>query len=97
MTGDDFRRFAIDLFGEWGWQTRAARWLGVDKSTARRWTSGEAEVPGPVVRAINGLNKFRRIAALANGGAKMTAAELRRCLGEIAEVAGSEVVEPVER
>jgi hypothetical protein len=42
----------IWLYGERGWQTKAARVLGADTSTIRRWCSGAIAVPGPVIAAV---------------------------------------------
>ncbi len=37
-----------------GWsQQRAARELGVDARSMRRWVAGDVFVPGPVARALN--------------------------------------------
>ena len=52
MTPAELRKVCIELYGEWGWQTRLAEALGVDGSTVRRWVSGAVPVPGPVAAAI---------------------------------------------
>ena len=52
MKPAELSKLAIDLFGEWGWQTRLAEALGVDGSTVRRWVSGAVPVPNPVAAAV---------------------------------------------
>lgn len=52
MTPEELRECGVELFGEWGWQTRLAEALGVDGSTVRRWVSGAVPVPGPASAAI---------------------------------------------
>ena len=52
MKPQQLRDALIWLYGERGWQTIAARVLGVDGSSIRRWTNGAVPVPGPVVAAI---------------------------------------------
>jgi transcriptional regulator with XRE-family HTH domain len=49
MTGDEYRN-AIAALGLQ--QTEAARLLGVDERTSRRWASGEREIPPPVARFL---------------------------------------------
>ncbi len=57
MNGQTLKETAIRIFGERGWQTRLAEFLDRDVSTVRRWTSGQIPVPGPVERAVEGLEK----------------------------------------
>jgi hypothetical protein len=49
MTPDEYRE-AIDLLG-----LAAARLLGVDARTSRRWASGERDIPPPTVRFLRYL------------------------------------------
>ena len=53
MTPDELREAGVELYGEWGWQTRLAEALGVDGSTVRRWVSGAVPIPQPVIAAIH--------------------------------------------
>lgn len=53
MTPEDLRAAGVELYGEWGWQTRLAEALGVDGSTVRRWVSGAVPIPNPVAAAVN--------------------------------------------
>lgn len=53
MTPDELRKAGIELYGDWGWQTRLAEALGVDGSTVRRWVSGAVPIPNPVAAAID--------------------------------------------
>lgn len=52
MTGNELKNAAIEIYGKWGWQAKAAEALGVDASSVRRWTSGQIPVPGPVAAAV---------------------------------------------
>jgi DNA-binding transcriptional regulator YiaG len=52
MTADEYRT-AIEALGLS--QIEAARLLGVDARTSRRWASGEREVPPPAVRFLRYL------------------------------------------
>lgn len=53
MTPEELREAGVELYGEWGWQTRLAEALGVDGSTVRRWVSGAVPIPNPVAAAVN--------------------------------------------
>lgn len=55
MNQSELRRLAIQLFGEYGWQTRLAEALEVDGSTVRRWVSGAVPIPNPVAVAVRCL------------------------------------------
>ena len=50
MTPDEYRQ-AIDRLG----LIAAARLLGVDARTSRRWASGERDIPPPAVRFLRYL------------------------------------------
>jgi len=52
MTPDEYRQ-AIERLGLS--QVAAARLLGVDARTSRRWASGERDVPPPAVRFLRYL------------------------------------------
>jgi DNA-binding transcriptional regulator YiaG len=52
MTPDDYRT-AIEKLGLS--QVAAAKLLGVDERTSRRWASGERDVPAPAVRFLQYL------------------------------------------
>jgi DNA-binding transcriptional regulator YiaG len=52
MTPDEYRQ-AIDRLGLS--QIAAARLLGVDARTSRRWASGERDIPPPAVRFLRYL------------------------------------------
>ena len=52
MTADEYRT-ALKALGLT--QAGAARLLGVDERTSRRWARGEREIPGPVVRFLHFL------------------------------------------
>lgn len=52
MTPDEYRA-AIETLGLS--QVAAARLLGVDDRTSRRWASGERDVPPPAVRFLRYL------------------------------------------
>ena len=52
MTADEYRK-AIERLGLS--QVAAARLLGVDARTSRRWATGERELPGPAVRFLRYL------------------------------------------
>ena len=52
MKPSELSKLGIQLFGEWGWQTRLAEALGVDGSTVRRWISGAVPIPNPVAAAV---------------------------------------------
>jgi hypothetical protein len=52
MNGQQLKEALITLYGERGWQTKAARALGVDDSSIRRWIGGQIGVPGPVAAAV---------------------------------------------
>jgi DNA-binding transcriptional regulator YiaG len=52
MTPDEYRR-AIERLGLS--QIAAARLLGVDARTSRRWASGERDIPPPAVRFLRYL------------------------------------------
>lgn len=54
MTRDDFRA-ALDRLGLT--QTGAARVLGVDERTTRRWAAGERAVPPPVERLLGACER----------------------------------------
>ncbi len=53
MSAQELRDAGVELYGNWGWQTRLAEALFVDGSTVRRWVSGAVSVPGPVEAAIH--------------------------------------------
>jgi hypothetical protein len=57
MTPSRLREIGIELFGEWGWQTRVAEALQVDGSTVRRWVSGAVPIPGPASVALECLSR----------------------------------------
>ena len=52
MTADEYRT-AIETLGLS--QVEAARLLGVDARTSRRWASGQREVPPPAMRFLRYL------------------------------------------
>jgi DNA-binding transcriptional regulator YiaG len=52
MTDEEYRN-AIAMLGLS--QTEAARLLGVDERTSRRWVSGEREIPPPAARFLRFL------------------------------------------
>lgn len=52
MTADQYRN-AIQALGLS--QTAAARLLGVDPRTSRRWISGERDIPAPAARFLDYL------------------------------------------
>ena len=52
VTPEQLRKAGVELYGEYGWQTRLAEALGVDGSTVRRWVSGIVPIPGPVSAAV---------------------------------------------
>lgn len=52
MTPHDLRKIGEKLFGKWGWQTKLAKVLRVDGSTARRWIAGTTSIPGPAIVAL---------------------------------------------
>ena len=52
MTDEEYRN-AIAALGLQ--QTEAARLLGVDERTSRRWASGEREIPPPAARFLRFL------------------------------------------
>ena len=52
MTPDEYRA-AIEKLGLS--QVAAAKLLGVDKRTSRRWANGEREMPAPAVRFLRYL------------------------------------------
>jgi DNA-binding transcriptional regulator YiaG len=52
MTPDDYRD-AIEKLGLS--QVAAAKLLGVDERTSRRWANGERDVPAPAVRFLQYL------------------------------------------
>ena len=45
-------KIGVELFGNWGWQTRIAEELGVNISTVKRWLAGVTPVPQPVRLAL---------------------------------------------
>jgi DNA-binding transcriptional regulator YiaG len=57
MTPDQYRS-AIEKLGLS--QIAAARLLGVDARTSRRWASGERDIPSPAVRFLRYLIATRR-------------------------------------
>jgi len=61
MTAEELRTAGVELFGEWGWQTRLSEALGVDGSTVRRWVSGAVPIPGPVDAAIRCFVEKKRM------------------------------------
>ena len=52
MTADEYRNAIARLELS---QVAAARLLGVDDRTSRRWATGERDVPGPAARFLNYL------------------------------------------
>ena len=52
MTPDELKAALVELFGQRGWQVRAARALAADVSSVRRWVGGERPIPGPVKAAV---------------------------------------------
>lgn len=62
MTPDEYR----DAIAQLGLsQVAAARLLGVDERTSRRWATGERDVPGPAERFLNYLIATNRTGAQA--------------------------------
>jgi DNA-binding transcriptional regulator YiaG len=57
VTPDEYRA-AIDKLGLS--QVAAARLLGVDARTSRRWANGERDVPSPAVRFLQYLIATRK-------------------------------------
>lgn len=57
MTPDQYRA-TIDKLGLS--QVAAARLLGVDERTSRRWANGERDVPAPAVRFLQYLIATRK-------------------------------------
>jgi len=57
MTAEDYRG-AIERLGLS--QNAAARLLGVDERTSRRWVSGERDVPEPAARFLQYLIATRK-------------------------------------
>lgn len=57
MTPDDYRE-AIEKLGLS--QIAAARLLGVDERTSRRWANGERDVPAPAARFLRYLIATRK-------------------------------------
>lgn len=45
LTGDEFAKRASAALGGHGWKTLMADAMGKDKSTVRRWVSGDEPVP----------------------------------------------------
>lgn len=62
MTKDEYRE-AIERLGLS--QIAAAKLLGVDDRTSRRWATGERDVPGPAVRFLRYLMATRKSGAQA--------------------------------
>ena len=62
MTHDEYREAIarLDLS-----QAAAARLLGVDERTSRRWATGERDVPPPAVRFLQYLIATRKTGAQA--------------------------------
>lgn len=60
MTPEDLKMKGMELFGDWGWQTRLSECLRVDGSTVRRWLSGRTQIPGPAIVAIELLVREKR-------------------------------------
>ena len=60
MTAPEFRA-ALDRLGLT--QTGAARLLGVDARTARRWALGEREVPEPARRLLAACERYPDLVA----------------------------------
>lgn len=48
MTPKQLTDAGVQLFGEWGWQTRLAEALGVHVTTIQRYVAGQVPIPGPV-------------------------------------------------
>ena len=59
MTGPELRKIAKRLFRRHGWQVDLAAVLGVNVSTIRRYGTGEAPIPGPVVAALILLSGYQ--------------------------------------
>lgn len=55
MQADELREICLELYGNYGWQTRLSEALGVDGSTVRRWVSGAVPIPNPVAAAVRCL------------------------------------------
>lgn len=51
MTGTELKAAGIELFGERGWQSSLADWLGVDRTQIWRYVKNDS-VPGPVHAAV---------------------------------------------
>jgi DNA-binding transcriptional regulator YiaG len=62
MTADEYRAAIAQLDLQ---QTAAARLLGVDARTSRRWACGERDIPGPAARFLRYLIATRRTGAQA--------------------------------
>lgn len=62
MTPDEYRE-TIDKLGLS--QVAAARLLGVDGRTSRRWANGERDIPAPAVRFLQYLIATRKTGAQA--------------------------------
>lgn len=62
MTPDEYRS-AIEALGLS--QVAAAKLLGVDDRTSRRWASGERDIPGPAARFLRYLIATRKTGAQA--------------------------------
>jgi hypothetical protein len=62
MNADEYRR-AIEQLGLT--QIGAAKLLGVDERTSRRWANGERDVPAPAVRFLAYLIATRKTGAQA--------------------------------
>ena len=56
MTRTELEKAGAALYGS-RWQSALARRLLVDSRTVRRWISGEREIPGPAIAAIELLLK----------------------------------------
>ena len=60
MTAEEFRQLALKLFGPGrGWQSRCAEALRTEPSSVSRYIAGSVPVPGPVIVALQALERER--------------------------------------
>lgn len=52
MTGEELKQAGIKLYGQRGWQSSLASWLGIDRTQIWRYVKNDS-VPGPVAAAVN--------------------------------------------
>lgn len=51
MTGEELKQAGIELYGQRGWQSSLASWLGIDRTQIWRYVKNDS-VPGPVSAAV---------------------------------------------